>query len=127
VELEGMQVIEPDESSTGPNVFSDSVNWKIHPHLAKLCRKAAVQSHGFSTFSEFPLKLGTILGVIRSGTIAVLFIFMGVSFHNSFKEKTKKRFQVLFTKNSQNGLKKVPSCKRKPPQTRPVRADWGHR
>ena len=88
-----MQVIEPDESSTGPNVFGDSVDWEIHPHFAKLCRKATVQSHSFSTFSEFPLKLGTILGVIRSGTKLLLFLFMGLSFHNLSQEKTEKEFR----------------------------------
>jgi hypothetical protein len=109
-----MQVIEPDESSTGPNVFGDSVDWKIHPHLAKLCRKVAVQSRGFSTFSEFPLKLDTILGVIRSGTIAVFFIFMGVSFHNSSQEKTEKDFRFSLLRIVKMASKKFHLAKESP-------------
>jgi hypothetical protein len=93
VELKGMQVIDLDESSTGPNVFGDSVDWEIHPHLAKLCRKVAVQSHIFSTFSEIPLNLDTILGVTRSGTTVLLFMFMSLGFHNLSKEKAEKELK----------------------------------
>ena len=76
-----MQVIEFNESSTRPNVLGDSLDWEIHPHLAKLCRKVVVQSHIFSTFSEFLLNLGALLGVIRSGAIVLLLMFMHLSFH----------------------------------------------
>jgi len=76
-----MQVIEFDEGSTRPNVLGDSLDWKIYPHLAKFCRKVAVQSHIFPTFSEFPLNLGALLGVIRSGAMVLILMFMHRSFH----------------------------------------------
>jgi hypothetical protein len=53
VGLEGMQVVEFDESSTGPNVLSHSLDWKIQSLLAKPNRKATVQSHVSSSFTEF--------------------------------------------------------------------------
>jgi len=60
-DLEGMQVVESDESSTRPNVLSHSLDWKIQSLLAKPHRKAAPQSHVSSTFSEFPKSLGSLL------------------------------------------------------------------
>jgi len=53
-DLEGMQVVEFDESSTRPNVLSYSLDWKIQSLLAKLHGKAAAQSHVSSAVSEFP-------------------------------------------------------------------------
>jgi hypothetical protein len=95
VELEGMQVVEFDESSTRSNVLGDSLDWEINPHLAKLCRKVAVQSYTFSPFGESPLNPAALLGVLRSGVIVSLVMLMHLGLHLLSKERIQKQFAIF--------------------------------